>query len=96
MIVVITIINFLERLNLNKAKRVVVKIGSSLLTDSTRLTPRWAFLQRVIEDVALLRNEGYEIILCSSGAVALGMKMIGVTPATAGLNDKQAAAACGM
>jgi glutamate 5-kinase len=95
-IVVITITNFLERLNLNKAKRVVVKIGSSLLTDSTRLTPRWAFLQRVIEDVALLRNEGYEIILCSSGAVALGMKMIGVTPATAGLNDKQAAAACGM
>lgn len=53
-------------------------------------------MQRVVEDIALLRDEGYEVILCSSGAVALGMKMIGVTPATAGLRDKQAAAACGM
>ncbi len=53
-------------------------------------------MQRVVEDIALLRSEGYEVILCSSGAVALGMKMIGVTPATAGLHDKQAAAACGM
>jgi glutamate 5-kinase len=35
-------------------------------------------------------------VLCSSGAVALGMRMIGTTPATAGLRDKQAAAACGM
>ncbi|MBU3993791.1 MAG: glutamate 5-kinase [Alphaproteobacteria bacterium] len=79
-----------------KVKRIVVKIGSSLLTDSERLTPRWAFMQRIMEDIALLRDEGYEVILCSSGAVALGMKMIGVTPATAGLRDKQAAAACGM
>lgn len=49
-----------------------------------------------MEDIALLSEKGYEVILCSSGAVALGMKMIGVTPATAGLRDKQAAAACGM
>lgn len=49
-----------------------------------------------MEDIALLRDEGIEVVLCSSGAVALGMKMIGVTPATAGLRDKQAAAACGM
>jgi glutamate 5-kinase len=81
---------------LRKVKRVVVKVGSSLLTDQIRLTPRWAFLQRIVEDIALLREEGFEVILCSSGAVALGMKMIGVTPATAGLRDKQAAAACGM
>lgn len=49
-----------------------------------------------MEDVALLSSEGHQVILCSSGAVSLGMKMIGVTPATAGLRDKQAAAACGM
>lgn len=77
-------------------KRVVIKIGSSLLTDENRLTPRWAFLQRVVEDIALLHSKGYEVILCSSGAVALGMKAVGVTPDTAGLRDKQAAAACGM
>ncbi|MCT2559295.1 glutamate 5-kinase [Tsuneonella sp. YG55] len=77
-------------------KRVVIKLGSSLLTDEKRLMVRWAFMQRVVEDIALLRDEGYEVIVCSSGAVALGMRMIGVTPATAGLRDKQAAAACGM
>lgn len=81
---------------MNEPKRVVVKIGSSLLTDQTRLTARWAFMQRILEDIALLRDEGYEVVLCSSGAVALGMRMIGTTPATAGLRDKQAAAACGM
>ena len=77
-------------------KRIVIKLGSSLLTDENRLMVRWAFMQRVVEDIALLRDEGYEVIVCSSGAVALGMRMIGVTPATAGLRDKQAAAACGM
>ena len=81
---------------MNEVKRVVVKVGSSLLTDQVRLTPRWAFMQRILEDIAQLRAEGYEVVLCSSGAVALGMRMIGVTPETAGLRDKQAAAACGM
>lgn len=77
-------------------KRVVVKIGSSLLANPERLTPRWAFIQRVLEDVAALRSEGYEVVLCSSGAVALGLKVLGESPETAGLRDKQAAAACGM
>lgn len=81
---------------MNTPKRIVIKIGSSLLTNQTLLTPRWAFLQRVMEDIALLRTEGYEIILCSSGAVALGLRMINATPEAAGLRDKQAAAACGM
>jgi glutamate 5-kinase len=49
-----------------------------------------------MEDIALLRAEGYEVILCSSGAVALGLRMIDAKPETAGLSDKQAAAACGM
>jgi glutamate 5-kinase len=81
---------------MNFAKRIVIKIGSSLLTNQALLTPRWGFLQRIMEDIALLRAEGYEVILCSSGAVALGLRMIDATPETAGLRDKQAAAACGM
>ncbi|MEL6237520.1 MAG: glutamate 5-kinase [Pseudomonadota bacterium] len=79
-----------------KSKRIVVKIGSSLLANRDRLTPRFGFLQRLLEDVARLRDDGYEVILTSSGAVALGLKTVGVTPETAGLRDKQAAAACGM
>ena len=79
-----------------KSKRIVVKIGSSLLANTDRLTPRFGFLQRLLEDVARLRDDGYEVILTSSGAVALGLKTVGMTPENAGLRDKQAAAACGM
>ncbi|MDX1291221.1 MAG: glutamate 5-kinase [Hyphomonas sp.] len=77
-------------------KRIVVKIGSSLLANPDLLTPRWAFIQRLLEDITKLRTEGYEVVLCSSGAVALGLNMLNETPESAGLRDKQAAAACGM
>ena len=79
-----------------KRKRLVVKVGSSLLANPDRLTPRFAFMQRLLEDIARLRDQDYDVILCSSGAVALGLNMVGVRPETAGLSDKQAAAACGM
>ncbi|MHA7901373.1 MAG: glutamate 5-kinase [Henriciella sp.] len=78
------------------SKRIVIKIGSSLLAHSELLTPRWSFIQQLLDDVKMLRDEGHEVILCSSGAVALGLNVIDETPETAGLRDKQAAAACGM
>lgn len=78
------------------SKRIVIKIGSSLLANSELLTPRWAFIQQLLTDVKTLRERGYEVVLCSSGAVALGLNMINEKPETAGLRDKQAAAACGM
>ncbi|ABC63539.1 glutamate 5-kinase [Erythrobacter litoralis] len=77
-------------------RKIVVKVGSALLANTERLTPRFGFIQRLMEDIARLRAEGHEVILCSSGAVALGMKAVGVEPGEAGLTDKQAAAACGM
>jgi glutamate 5-kinase len=79
-----------------KSKRIVIKIGSSLLANAELLTPRWAFIQQLLNDVKTLRDEGYEVLICSSGAVALGLSAIGESPETAGLRDKQAAAACGM
>lgn len=79
-----------------KNKRVVVKIGSQLLANTDRLTPRFAFMQRLLDDVARLREDGYDVVLCSSGAVALGLKVVGARPEDAGVSDKQAAAACGM
>lgn len=78
------------------SKRIVIKIGSSLLANSELLTPRWAFIQRLLDDVKTLRDEGCEVVICSSGAVALGLSVINERPETAGLRDKQAAAACGM
>ena len=81
---------------MSQANTVVVKIGSTLVANSERLTPRFGFIQRLLEDVAKLRERGTNVILCSSGAVALGLKIVGERPETAGVSDKQAAAACGM
>ncbi len=81
---------------MDKKTRLVVKVGSGLLANADRLTPRFAFMQRLMEDIARLRDEGYQVILCSSGAVALGLNAVGTRPEDAGVNDKQAAAAFGM
>lgn len=75
--------------------RVVVKIGSSLLANGDLLTPRYAFIHGVLSDIADLKSKGYEVILTSSGSVALGMNSIRSKPESASLKDKQAAAACG-
>jgi len=76
-------------------KRVVVKLGSSLLANAEHQSPRYAFMHGVMSDVAELRARGVDVVVTSSGAVALGLSVMGVDPANAGLLDKQAAAACG-
>ncbi|MEO1311225.1 MAG: glutamate 5-kinase [Pseudomonadota bacterium] len=76
-------------------KRVVVKVGSSLLANEERFTPRYAFMHGLLSDIAGLQDEGYEVVLASSGSVALGLKVMGLEPAGAGVQEKQAAAACG-
>jgi len=78
-----------------KKKKIVVKIGSSLLANSDRLTLRYAFINGLMSDLAQLQQDGYDIILTSSGSVALGLNLIGKRPEDAGIMDKQAAAACG-
>ncbi len=81
---------------MTKTHNIVVKIGSTLVANTDRLTPRFGFMQRLFEDVSRLRDRGINVILCSSGAVALGLRTVGETPESAGVSDKQAAAACGM
>ncbi|MBB5723274.1 glutamate 5-kinase [Loktanella ponticola] len=78
-----------------KKKKIVVKIGSSLLANSDKLTLRYAFMNGLMSDLAQLQKEGHNIILTSSGSVALGLNMVGKRPDEAGVLDKQAAAACG-
>ena len=78
-----------------KKKKIVVKIGSSLLANSDKLTLRYAFMNGLLSDLAQLQKEGHDIILTSSGSVALGLNMVGKRPEEAGILDKQAAAACG-
>ena len=75
--------------------RIVIKVGSSLLASSDHLTPRYAFMHGLLKDVAGLQNQGYEVVLTSSGSVALGLNSINASLADASVQDKQAAAACG-
>ena len=75
------------------ARRVVVKIGSSLLIDhATRAVAR-DWLASLAGDIAALRQQGREVIVVSSGAVALGRGRLNSAPGR--LQDKQAAAAVG-
>jgi glutamate 5-kinase len=75
--------------------RIVVKVGSTLLVNEEHLNPRYAFIHGLLGDIAELRAEGKEVVLTSSGSVALGLGLLGSDPATAGVQEKQAAAACG-
>jgi glutamate 5-kinase len=54
------------------AKRIVVKIGSSLLVDAAAGTLRQAWLEALADDIAGLRRAGKEVVVVSSGAIALG------------------------
>ncbi|MCW0045853.1 glutamate 5-kinase [Brevundimonas sp. BT-123] len=78
---------------LGAARRVVVKIGSSLLIDAATRQPTRDWLAAVASDLAALKAEGRELIVVSSGSIALGR---GRLPALgARLEDKQAAASVG-
>ena len=79
---------------LNNAKRIVIKIGSSLLIDE-RSGLREAWLLTLAEDVAALRRAGKQVAIVTSGAVALGRNPLGYDVRALTLEEKQAAAACG-
>jgi len=78
---------------LTQARRVVIKIGSSLLFDADRRAIAADWLASLAADIAALRRQGREAIVVSSGAVALGRGRLNLS--TSRLQDKQAAAAVG-
>ncbi|TPG45789.1 glutamate 5-kinase [Roseomonas nepalensis] len=81
--------------DLATARRIVVKIGSALVVDLETAAPRAAWLASVAEDAARLRAGGAEVVLVSSGAVALARHALGLTRRALRLEEKQAAAAVG-
>src|SRR5882672_3986764 len=80
---------------LREARRVVVKIGSALLVDQAtgRLNRSW--LEALAEDVARLRKRNQEVLIVSSGAIALGRRHLGLDSGRLRLEESQAAAAVG-
>jgi glutamate 5-kinase len=77
------------------AKRVVVKVGSSLLVDTDKGRLNRAWLESFAEDVAAMHERGQEVILVSSGAIALGRRHLKLTAGKLKLEESQAAAAVG-
>ncbi len=82
------------RPDIAKARRIVVKIGSALLVDRTRgLRTDW--LAGLALDVAAARNRKADVILVSSGAIALGRMVLGLPAGALAVEQSQAAAAVG-
>ena len=77
------------------AKLVVVKVGSALLVDSESGTLRRSWLESLCADVVKLRGEGKNLILVSSGAIALGRRALKLRHGPLKLEESQAAAAAG-
>jgi glutamate 5-kinase len=80
---------------LSNAKRIVVKIGSALLVDAKSGTVKAAWLATLIDDLEKARTRGADIIIVSSGAIALGRRSLGLPTGKLRLEESQAAAAVG-
>ena len=79
---------------LKSVKRVVVKIGSRVLTDDDGVLDH-AVIGRICGDIALLRERGKQVVVVSSGAIAAGRSELGLTEKPKTIPQKQAAAAIG-
>jgi len=77
------------------ARRLVVKIGSALLVDSSTGKIRREWLDALADDVAAARRRGTEVVIVTSGAVAAGREHLGLIGRPLRLEEKQAAAATG-
>src|SRR5437588_4211806 len=80
---------------LKNFRRIVVKVGSSLLIDSTAGEVRASWLTALAADVAKLHGEGREVLIVSSGSIALGRSRLKLPRGTLKLEESQAAAAVG-
>ena len=78
-----------------EARRVVVKVGSALLVDGEKGRLNRTWLESFAADIAHLRRRGQEVILVSSGAIALGRRHLGLSAGPLKLEESQAAAAVG-
>jgi len=77
------------------ARRIVVKIGSALLVDTETGHLRLDWLEGLAADVAACRARGQQIVLVSSGSIALGRRVLGLPAVELALEQSQAAAAVG-
>lgn len=80
---------------LDSARRIVVKVGSSLIVDSGAAQVKREWLASLAAEVAQLRRRNKDVIIVSSGAIALGRRALGLRNGALRLEESQAAAAAG-
>lgn len=81
--------------SLASSRRLVVKIGSALLVDAETGRLRESWLEGLAADVSGLKERGVEVLLVSSGSIALGRRALGLRSGALALEQSQAAAAVG-
>lgn len=84
-----------ERPEWTNAKRIVIKIGSSLLTDQNKGTLNASWLESLMSDIAALKKANKDVVVVSSGAIALGRHALKLAPGPLKLEESQASAATG-
>jgi glutamate 5-kinase len=85
----------MARPHLKNFRRIVVKVGSSLLIDSEAGEVRASWLAALAADLAKLHGEGRELLIVSSGSIALGRSRLKLPRGTLKLEESQGAAAVG-
>jgi len=80
---------------LENFRRIVIKVGSSLLVDGERGALREAWLSALVEDIGGLAKRGSDVLVVSSGAIALGRSVVKLPKGALKLEESQAAAAVG-
>jgi glutamate 5-kinase len=85
----------LDGSDITRARRIVVKVGSALVVDAQAGVPDRAWLAAFAADAARLAARGQQVLVVSSGAVALGRRRLGLSRRKLTLPEKQAAAAAG-
>ncbi|MDC0062586.1 glutamate 5-kinase [Candidatus Puniceispirillum sp.] len=79
----------------DRAKIIVIKVGSSLLVDDNQNAINTAWLKGIAGDIAALKEAGKHVVVVSSGAIALGSRLLNIQNSKLKLQEKQAAAAAG-
>ena len=81
--------------SLTKAKRVVIKVGSTLLVDKNSGDLNLTWLESLASDVSSIKSRGIDVVLVSSGSIALGRGSLGLQDEELSLENSQASAAVG-
>lgn len=87
--------NFLERpVNINAVQKIVIKVGTRLLTYETGKL-NLGIIEKLVREMADLKNQGKDVVLVSSGAVGAGIGRLGLKRKPVSIQERQAVAAIG-